>query len=82
MINKIVFGMVFFCIFALCYSSGGQTDTSVRVLMKTTKGDITLELYPDKTPITVANFLSYVDDKFYDGTIFHRPFPDFTIGTA
>jgi cyclophilin family peptidyl-prolyl cis-trans isomerase len=43
-----------------------------RVLMKTTKGDITIELYPDKAPITVRNFLAYVDAKFYDGTIFHR----------
>jgi cyclophilin family peptidyl-prolyl cis-trans isomerase len=47
--------------------------------MKTTKGDITLELYPDKAPITVENFLSYVDEKFYDGTIFHRVIKKFMI---
>lgn len=50
-----------------------------RVLMKTTKGDITIELYPDKAPITVENFLSYVNEKFYDGTIFHRVIKDFMI---
>ena len=38
-----------------------------QVLLKTSKGDITIELYPDKAPITVKNFLAYVDDKYYDG---------------
>jgi len=50
-----------------------------KVLMKTSKGDITLELFADKAPITVKNFLSYVDEKFYDGTIFHRVIGDFMI---
>ena len=50
-----------------------------KVLLKTTLGDITLELYPAKAPITVKNFLSYVNDKFYDGTIFHRVIPNFMI---
>jgi peptidyl-prolyl cis-trans isomerase B (cyclophilin B) len=49
------------------------------VTMKTTKGDITIELYPDKAPNTVANFLSYVDKKFYDGLIFHRVMANFMI---
>ena len=43
---------------------------AVRVLMETSKGPITLELYPDKAPQTVENFLRYVDDGFYDGTVF------------
>jgi len=42
------------------------------VVMETSMGPIKIELYEDKAPITVKNFLSYVDDKFYDGTIFHR----------
>jgi cyclophilin family peptidyl-prolyl cis-trans isomerase len=50
-----------------------------KVLIKTTKGDITVELYPDKAPISVKNFLSYVDEKFYDGTIFHRVIKGFMI---
>jgi len=50
-----------------------------KVLMKTSKGEITLELYPDKAPVTVKNFLSYVDKKFYDGTIFHRVIKGFMI---
>jgi cyclophilin family peptidyl-prolyl cis-trans isomerase len=50
-----------------------------RVLMKTSKGDIVIELFADKAPITVNNFLSYVDEKFYDGTIFHRVVKGFVI---
>lgn len=49
------------------------------VVFSTNFGDITLELYPDKAPVTVQNFLSYVDKGFYDGTIFHRVIPNFVI---
>jgi len=50
-----------------------------KVLFKTSKGDITLELDQAKAPVTVKNFLDYVNDKFYDGTIFHRVMPGFMI---
>lgn len=53
-------------------------DTTT-VKMQTSKGTITLELYPDKAPITVENFLGYVRDGFYDGTVFHRVIPGFMI---
>ncbi|GAP65714.1 peptidyl-prolyl cis-trans isomerase (rotamase) -cyclophilin family [Mizugakiibacter sediminis] len=43
-----------------------------RVLLRTSMGDITVELFPDRAPKTVANFLQYVRDGFYDGTVFHR----------
>ncbi|MFV8835219.1 peptidylprolyl isomerase [Aquisalimonas sp.] len=49
------------------------------VIFKTNYGDITLELYPEDAPVTVENFLQYVDDGFYDGTIFHRVIPGFVI---
>jgi peptidyl-prolyl cis-trans isomerase A (cyclophilin A) len=49
------------------------------VVLDTSKGPITLELYPDKAPITVENFLKYVDDGFYDNLIFHRVIPKFMI---
>jgi len=49
------------------------------VKLATTKGDIVIELNEDKAPITVANFLQYVRDGFYDGTIFHRVIPNFMI---
>ena len=50
-----------------------------RVIFSTSLGDITIELYPDKAPITVSNFLRYVDEGFFDNTIFHRVIPNFVI---
>jgi cyclophilin family peptidyl-prolyl cis-trans isomerase len=65
-------------LFAFPTMNLGQEDNP-KVLIKTTKGDITVELYPDKAPLSVKNFLSYVDEKFYDGTIFHRVMKRFMI---
>ena len=48
-----------------------------RVKMETSKGTMIIELYPDKAPISVENFLSYVNAGTYDGTIFHRVIKDF-----
>ena len=50
-----------------------------KVLIKTNKGDITIALDAAKAPLTVANFLQYVDDGFYAGTIFHRVIDGFMI---
>jgi cyclophilin family peptidyl-prolyl cis-trans isomerase len=49
------------------------------VVMETSLGTIKIELDGDKAPISTANFLSYADEQFYDGTIFHRVIPDFMI---
>jgi len=49
------------------------------VLLSTSAGEITIELFDDKSPETVSNFLQYVDDQFYNGTIFHRVIKDFMI---
>ena len=49
------------------------------VMMDTTRGKITIELFPDKAPVTVKNFLRYVNEKHYDNTIFDRVIPDFMI---
>ena len=49
------------------------------VLMETSSGDILLELFEDKAPVTVANFMRYVDEEFYNYTIFHRVLKDFMI---
>jgi len=49
------------------------------VRLETSLGEITLELYPDKAPATVANFLQYVREGFYDGTVFHRVINGFMI---
>jgi peptidyl-prolyl cis-trans isomerase A (cyclophilin A) len=50
-----------------------------QVLMKTSLGEIVIELYPEKAPKTVENFLQYVDDNHYSGTIFHRVIGNFMI---
>ncbi|MBF0622237.1 MAG: peptidylprolyl isomerase [Magnetococcales bacterium] len=50
-----------------------------QVTITTNFGDITLQLYPDRAPVTVANFLDYLDSGFYDGLIFHRVIPGFMI---
>ncbi len=52
---------------------------NINVKLSTSKGDICLELFEDKAPITVKNFLSYVDKGFFDGTIFHRVIPGFMV---
>ncbi len=49
------------------------------VLISTSLGDIKLELYEEEAPITVANFLSYVEEGFYDNTIFHRVINNFMV---
>ncbi len=51
----------------------------VRVLMKTSAGDITLELDADKAPLSTANFVQYVKDKHYDGLVFHRVIKGFMV---
>ena len=53
--------------------------TTPKVLIKTSLGDIKVELYPKKAPLTVKNFLMYVKKKSYNGTIFHRVIANFMI---
>jgi len=61
-------------------AAGAQTDDKHPVVViETSMGDITVELDAEKAPITTKNFLDYVDDKFYDGLIFHRVIPRFMI---
>ena len=54
-------------------------EETSRVKFATTAGDFVVELYPDKAPKTVANFLQYVSEKHYDGTIFHRVIENFMV---
>ena len=70
----------------LWFSGAAQTPATAAakggkpvVVLVTSLGDITLELEPEKAPITVENFLNYVDSGFYDGTVFHRVIPNFMI---
>jgi len=54
-------------------------STNPTATLETNKGNIVIELYPEKAPETVANFIQYAEDGFYDGTIFHRVIPNFMI---
>ncbi len=60
-------------------STAADSGDPVTVLIATSEGDITVELLPAKAPETVANFLRYVDEGFYNGTIFHRVIDGFMI---
>jgi len=62
------------------YAEGdGNKGVEMKVVIDTSMGKITAELYPDKAPATVSNLLAYVDGKFYDETIFHRVIEGFMI---
>src|SRR5262245_43570462 len=72
------------CLIALlvlgCASSAPEVEGKNPVVeVKTSMGTIKIELFEDKAPCTVKNFLKYTDDKHYDGTIFHRVIKDFMI---
>jgi peptidyl-prolyl cis-trans isomerase A (cyclophilin A) len=59
--------------------SGQANEALPKVKFQTNLGDFTVELYPDKAPKTVANFVQYVKDKHYDGLIFHRVIDNFMV---
>ncbi len=68
----------------LCFVVFGMVAGSARaanpvVVVETNHGSIKIELFEDKAPVTVKNFLTYVEDKHFDGTIFHRVISDFMI---
>ena len=65
------------CLLGAAYNAHAQTYPQVKFV--TTAGEFVVELYPDKTPNTVENFLSYVRDGHYNGTIFHRVINNFMI---
>jgi len=73
------FARVLLICMAVMSSLATADETNPVVVMKTTDGDITIELFADKSPITVENFLRYVDEGHFDGTVFHRVIPNFMI---
>ena len=79
MLKHMILAISILCLFMAISSEGLAQENTIEVIMKTTKGDIVIELYPEKTPETVNNFLTYVDEKFYDGTIFHRVIKGFMV---
>lgn len=67
-----------FCVASIGFAAEVLKKNPV-VTVETSMGSFEIELYPDKAPVTVANFLAYVNDKFFDGTVFHRVMKDFMI---
>ena len=62
-----------------CFALPAQAQETPKVRFQTSAGEFVVELYPDKAPRTVENFLQYVRDKHYDGTIFHRVIDNFMV---
>ena len=60
-------------------AAAAATGSDPVVVMKTSMGEIQIKLYKEKAPVSVENFLAYVNKRFYDGTIFHRVIPTFMI---
>ena len=69
------------CIFLVSSSSFSEetTENHKIVTIVTSAGEIKVKLFQEESPVTVKNFLQYVDEDFYDGTIFHRVIPHFMI---
>lgn len=78
---RTMWAMVFGAVGVLVAAAGSASAEGGNpvVLMKTSMGDVKIELDKGKAPVTVENFLVYVNDKFYDGTVFHRVIPAFMI---
>src|SRR4030042_7001231 len=77
--SRVLITILFAGLFLAFFGTSEASGANPKVLLKTSQGDFTLELYPDKAPGTVKNFLAYVDAKFYDGLIFHRVIKGFMI---
>lgn len=75
--------IIIFLIIAVALSTGAcakkKKVDNVKVIMKTSKGDVHIELFADDAPVTIKNFLRYADEKLYDGTVFHRVISNFMV---
>lgn len=76
MMKKILTMMLLLCFLGIQSYSKGK-EKRMNVTIKTLKGDINLVLFPEKSPLTVANFVNLIQQKYYDGVIFHRVIEDF-----
>jgi len=74
-----VLGTALLLSLCVCGMSWAEEQGNPTVIMQTSAGTIEIELWPDKAPITVKNFLTYVDKDYYAGTIFHRVIKGFMI---
>ena len=72
-VRKLTFAVLFLLLVIPCRAG------TITVKLQTNVGDISVALFPDKAPVTVENFLNYVESGFYDGLIFHRVISGFMI---
>ncbi len=79
MIKTISLILAISTVFVIAFSKVGAEVKNPVVLFETSLGNIKIELYPEKAPITVENFIAYVKEGFYDGLIFHRVIKTFVI---
>ncbi|UOA08848.1 peptidyl-prolyl cis-trans isomerase [Methylobacter sp. S3L5C] len=76
--RKVILFMMLFLISTLSFAKeNNMSDTQTKVKLTTTLGEIIIQLNTEKAPVSSANFLTYVNEGFYNGTIFHRIIPDF-----
>jgi cyclophilin family peptidyl-prolyl cis-trans isomerase len=73
-----IFSMMLFLTTTFSFATENKmSDSSSKVKLTTSLGEIVIQLNPEKAPISSANFLTYVNEGFYNGTIFHRIIPGF-----
>lgn len=77
--TRVVFAIAMISLLASCSMFSGKQVGPTKVIIKTSKGDIKVQMAEQKAPATVKNFLKYVDDGYYKNTIFHRVMNDFMI---
>ena len=77
--GKRLFVMIAIILIGVCTMNNLEANENVNVKIITNKGTIELELYADKAPITVENFVKYANDGFFNGTVFHRVINNFMI---
>lgn len=77
--RKKMFVVIAIILIGVCTMNNLEASENVNVKMVTNKGTIELELYADKAPITVENFVKYANDGFFNGTVFHRVINNFMI---
>ena len=75
--RKIV--ILFSAVLMVMFTLSSAADAGKNIVMETSMGNIRIELFDEKAPISAANFRKYVQEKFYDGLIFHRVIPGFVI---
>ena len=78
-VNRRKLSALFISVFLTTFSSAALSEETVKVVIKSTMGEIVVELYPEKAPKTVENFLKYVKAGHYSNTIFHRVIDNFMI---